>query len=285
MKKVFLLLVLIFSQHICANWIYSLDEAKLIALNSNKFILVEYYFSESSEMRRFNLDSWSNEAILKSADSFVLLRMPFDSNSFSGNNKINKKNINFLKLSLLQILDCNGKIIDNLEYSLIKKQLTDLLNNYSISTEFLSVDLMSCYKNTCFNTSARVAQKYLDFSLLVDNEIKSNILKVSDEYLSEAKKDLSKKDDDYNKKYQKLELLELFRFAYSLNFTKLEKKLVQFKEIDILENNLNYYYFLNYMVAKGLGKENFAEIDSKYKLIEGFDYFIKKSELILFKKV
>lgn len=279
MKKLFLFLVLFTSQFINATWITSFDEAQKLSLATNKFIVVDFWATWCGPCKKMDYDSWSDKEVGVILQDYIQLKIDIDTNRELAS-KYDIKSI-----PNMFIMDGNGKVVYSFLGYRNATELKKEIEKFAISTEFLSTDLINYYKKNSFNTCARVAQKYLDYTLLVDNEIKSNILKVSDEYLSEAKKDLSKKDDDYNEKHQKLELLELFRFAYSLNFTKLEKKLVQFKEIDILENNLNYYYFLNYMVAKGLGKENFAEIDSKYKLIEGFDYFIKKSELILFKKV
>ncbi|WP_395054914.1 thioredoxin family protein [Flavobacterium sp.] len=279
MKKFIFFITLFLSQFVNASWITSFEEAQKLSLATNKFIVVDFWATWCGPCKKMDYDSWSDQEVGVILQDYIQLKIDIDTNRELAN-KYDIKSI-----PNMFIMDGNGKVVYSFLGYRNASELKKEIEKFAISTEFMSLDLINYFKKNSFNTSARVAQKYLDYSLYVDEEIKSNILKVSDKYLSDAKKDLSKKEDDYKDKYQKLELLELFRFAYSLNFTKLEKKLLQFKEFDILESNLNYYYFLKYMVAKGLNKEDFAEIDSKYKLIEGFDYFIKKSELILSKKV
>ena len=134
-----------------------------------------------------------------------------------------------------------------------------------------------------YTTSVRAYQKYLDYSLLVDPKVKAEIIKAGDAYLNDAKKDLDKKDGNYIEKKQKLDLLELLELVYQFKFEKSSDKISKLKENDILENNKNYYYFLKYITSKALASEDFTTIENQVKELDGFDYFIKKTDLILSK--
>ena len=84
--------------------------------------------------------------------------------------------------------------------------------------------MVNYFKMKNYTTSTRVYMKYLDYSLLVESEAKSKIINLSVDYLNDAKKDLSKKDENYNEKKQKLDLLALFELAYEKKYEKISKK-------------------------------------------------------------
>ena len=77
-------------------------------------------------------------------------------------------------------------------------------------------------------------------------------------------------------------MLEYFR---SHKFKKLDIKLSSFKESEILENNLNLYYFLVYISAKAQHKEDFVAIEAKVASLDGFESYIGKANFILSKHV
>lgn len=158
------------------------------------------------------------------------------------------------------------------------------LEKFALSTEFLFNELFSFYKSKNYNTALRVYQKYLDYSLLVDKNMKAYFITLANLYFQDAKEKLEKKDLEYEEKNQKLRLFALYQFVYKMNLEKTEKKIGKYKLQDIKEGNLNIYYFLKYVIAKGLQKDNFSEIENEVTQLDGFDSFIKKADILLFRK-
>ncbi len=118
---------------------------------------------------------------------------------------------------------------------------------------------------------------------MVDKELQYNFLQLGQAYFDDAENSLSKKDENYLGKKQKLDLFSIFVYAYQNKFKKLDIKLTSFNETEILVNNLNLYYFLMYISAKAQYKENFTTIEAKVASLDGFESFMKIANFILTK--
>ncbi len=278
MKKTFLLCLLTVSQFSNANWVTSFDDAKKLALASNKFMIVDFWATWCGPCKKMDFDSWSDPQVNQVLDNYIKVKIDIDLER----SLANRYGIN--SIPNMFIMDGNGKVV----YSFLgyhdASQLKSELLKFSFSTEFLSNDLINYYKMKNYNTSTRVFLKYLDYSLLVDSGVKNKILVLSDSYLDDAKKELSKKDEGYNQKRQKLDLLKLFELAYDFQFNKISKKLAELKEDEIDESNKDYYNFLKYITSKALNSVDFSVIETKVKEIDGFDYYITKANFILSKR-
>jgi len=248
-----------------------------MALVSNKFILVDFWATWCGPCKKMEMDSWNQPQVAEILQNYVTVKVDIDLYQ-----EIARK-YGIESIPNMFILDGNGKVV----YSFLGYQDADQLKNellkFAFSTEYLSADLVNYFKMKNYNTSLRVGLKYLDYSLMVDNTVKDQILSLSDSYLDEAKKNLSKKEENYLEKKQKLDLVSLFDLAYERKFEKLSKKIAEFKENDIAENNKEYYNFLRYISEKALSKVDPMSLEEKYKKIEGFDYYMVKANQILAK--
>ncbi|MDP5201328.1 hypothetical protein [Flavobacterium sp. DG2-3] len=153
------------------------------------------------------------------------------------------------------IIDPNGKIIHQFTGYQTASDLKRELIQYSLSTEYLATELIGFYQTQKYNTAIRIAQKYYNYSLLVNNNIKGRIVRVANEYLKDAKDELKKSDENYLQKKQKLELLVLYELAYRFDFEKLNKKISAIKAEEINELNDYQYWFLKYLATKGTQKD------------------------------
>ncbi|HNP34022.1 MAG TPA: thioredoxin domain-containing protein [Flavobacterium sp.] len=279
MKKIALFSLLFLSQFSQAGtWMTSFDEAKKMALATNKFILVDFWATWCGPCKQMDMDSWNNMEVNQVLDNYIQVKVDIDNNK----DIANKYGIQLIPN--MYIMDANGKVVYSFEGYHDANALKRELIKFAYSTSFLSNDLINYSKMKNYSTSTRVYMKYLDYSLLVDSEeAKNKLINLSVDYLNDAKKDLSKKDESYDEKKQKLDLLILFELAYEKKYEKVSKKISEMKESDILENNKNYYYFLKYVTAKALNSDDFAAIESKSKEIDGFDFYIDKANHILAK--
>ena len=222
-----------------------------------------------------DLDSWSDSQVNQILDNYIKVKIDIDlERSLANQYGINS-------IPNMFIMDGNGMVVYSFMGYQDANQLKNELIKFAFSTEYLSGDLVNYFKMRCYNTSLRLSLKYLDYSLLVQKEVKDNIMNLSDLYLDEAKKGLSKKDEKYIEKKQRLDLVSMFYLAYQKKFEKLSKKIADIKEKDVAESNKDYYNFLKYISDKALSKGDLSLFEEKYKNIEGFDYYMNKANLII----
>jgi hypothetical protein len=181
----------------------------------------------------------------------------------------------------LMILDSNGYELHRFNSFERQVDIHNVLLNFTIPKDFFSSDFsnyMSC-KN--YSNATRLAIKYYDYSLLVEKALKPEIYKAANYYLKEATKLLSKKDELYKEKIEKIRIINLYYWAYNKNFDVLNEKINSFSASDLNENNLIRFYFLKYLSSKSLQTDDFKGIDEKTRTIEGFDSFVNKADLIM----
>lgn len=278
MKKIFLILFVLISQLINANWLTNFEEAKKVSLATNKFMIVDFWASWCGPCKKMDYNSWSDASVNAILENYIQVKINIDLDR----ELANKYGIN--SIPNMFVMDGNGMVVHSFSGYQSACELKKELEKFEISTEFLSVDLVNFYKNNNYNTALRVFQKYLDYSLFVDKEIKNKILKIGNDYFSKARKMVSKKMENYDEIKQKIDLLELYNYAYDYNYDKLSIKLLNINKNVILENNLNNYYFLKLITAKGLGSEDRVKIEEETIKLENFSYYARKIDLILSKR-
>lgn len=181
----------------------------------------------------------------------------------------------------LLLVDGNGKEVYRFNDLGDEREFFEVLQNFSFSREFFICERQNFSKDHSFHTALRVAQKYLDYSLVVDPRYKNAVFSVGHSYIVEAEKALSKKDIAYAEKLQKLELFRLFHWAYGKNFSFLNQELTKLSVENLFEGNANLFYFLKYVTAKALQQDDFLQIEARGKTIDGFEFFVKKADIIL----
>jgi thioredoxin-like negative regulator of GroEL len=278
MRKIYLFSLLLLCQISNANWMTSFDEAKKMSLATNKFIIVDFWATWCGPCKKMESDSWSNAEVNQILEGYVQVKVDIDAD------KELARHYGIESIPNMFIMDGNGKVVYTFSGYHDAEKLKRELQKFAFSTEFLSNDLINYFKMKNYNTSLRVFQKYLDYSLLVDTAVKDKILDLGESYLEDAKNELSKKDENYAEKKQKLDLLKLCEFAYDLKFEKVSKKLTELRENEIIGGNKNYYNFLKYITAKALNSQDFPSIESELTAIDGFDYYIDRANFILSKR-
>lgn len=279
MKKIllfFFFLASVFSQ---ACPCLSFKEAQKKALLANKFILVHFGNYSQIEMGMpflKEVQSAENSRILM--ENFIYVCVPKERSE----TLYKKFHINDSQTVL--IVDANGVELFKFSNFESPENAVAVLQNFSFADPFLGNDLNNFHKNKSYNTALRLAQKYYDYSIVLDKNLKKHVFKAAEFYLDEAEAFLSKKDPILEEKNQKIALLKLYRWAYLKNFSLLNQNLQSFLEASIYENNKSAFYFLKYITAKVLHHNDFTEIAAQANQVEGFDYFIKKSALILEEK-
>jgi thiol-disulfide isomerase/thioredoxin len=269
MKKIILIAILFITQTSQATWLTSFEDAQKMALATNKFIIVDFWATWCKPCLEMDKNVWNDPQIQEIMQGFVNLKIDIDTNKDLANRYF------ITGVPNIMIIDANGKIVHSFIGSRDVQNLKSEIEKFNLSTEFLSTDLLNFYNTKNFNTAIKTSLKYFDYSILINKTIKNNLLKTSNNYLTEAKALLYKKDKDYAKKKQKLDLYSLYDLAYTFNFIKLSKKLEGIKpeEIDLI--NEYSYWFLKYLATKGTDKST-TELEQKIKDL-GLESVINKS--------
>lgn len=277
MKKLLLFVFLFVSMSNFANyWYESFEEAQKMALASNKLILIDFWATWCGPCKKMDVDTWNNAEVKTLIEDFVLLKVDIDSNrELAGKYSVSS-------IPNIFIVDPNGKKIYSFLGYKSPNELKKEVKDYILNTEYLSNELINHFKQANYSTALRLTQKYFDYALLVDKNIKNAFINISSEYLEDAKSKLDKKDADYTDKLQRLKLLELYEYVYKFNFEKLEKKLNdKFPENSIAENNKLFYSFLKYAVTKGLNKPEAEVLKTQLLATENLASLPNKVEKVL----
>jgi len=274
MKKVALLLVLFLAQAAMACHCLTVNEAKKEALKTNKFVILHFskffMFDDDASIQNSTMPEEGKEIFR----NFIYVCMP----RYATEQYYRQYNVKTFPQML--IIDANGRELYRLNYDNLGEILEALID-FTLPNTFLGNELNQFAKKKSYNTAMRVAQKYFDYSLLVDAKFRPNIYKVGQSYLAEAESLLLKNDADYGEKDQKLQLMKLFHWGYEKNFSLLDEKLAEMQTAKIHPGNLGIFYFLKYLSAKAQQSADFLSIQAQAQTIEGFDSYAKKAELIL----
>ena len=256
------------------------NKARKEALKENKFMLVHFtnYFMYDDEDLDGNpiMNPIQENTYIKD----LLQNYKYVCVTPNDNYALYKK-YNIQNIPQLLVIDGNGKEVyrfadfgDAAEFSIV-------IQNFIIPDHFLTSELANYNKHKSYATAMRLAQKYLDYSLLVDQHLKKGIFNTAESYLAEAESLISKRDDKCKENYQKLRLLQIVVFAYQQNFSYLNEKIHAFDQSTIYESNQLIYYFLKYITAKALHQDEFMQIEKEALALDGFENFKKKCDLIL----
>ena len=251
-KKILVFLMILFAivATYSQSWLNSLENAKKMALASNKLIFVDFTASWCGPCKMMDANVWSKEDVQMQMKNYVTVQIDIDINKDIANS------YNIRSIPNLFILDPNGKIVENNMGYRDDKFMISWLKKYSINTSFLQNKLISFYKKPTYSSALRLADKYQIYSLYLDKSIKNKFYSVADEYFEIAFK-LLKKAKVKNKKMlkQKIELFKLRKKAFQGKIKKLNKKLSKFDESSILTSNQSLFSFLNYITQIQNNKE------------------------------
>lgn len=276
-KAIFFLLIITSGYGFACNCL-DFNKAQKKAIEQNKFLLVHFsdsfYTNEKGDgiMSLPLLSDESNRIV----DNYIFVCVPKTQHPSL------LKKYNITEDFQLMILDSNGYELHRFKKFEKQVDIYNVLLNFTIPKGFFSSDFSNYSSCKNYSNATRLAIKYFDYSLLVEKALKPEIYKAANYYLEEATKLLSKKDELYKEKIEKIRIINLYYWAYNKNFDVLNQKINSFSASDLNENNLILFYFLKYMSSKSLQTDDFKEIDERIRKIEGFDGFVKKAELIMY---
>ena len=127
----------------------------------------------------------------------------------------------------IKIMDVNGHIINTTIAYYEYLDIASFISKYALNTSFLKAELTQYRAQKDFNTAYRLATKYIDFAVFVNDEVRPEIIKLSNIYLKEAEAFVS--TEQPNTLSRKIELQNIYQ---DLVLGKAKKVLRQLKRID-----------------------------------------------------
>lgn len=285
MKRFVLLLLVGFTLSLPAqNWMQSMEIATRLARGQNKLVLMvwqeasEYPLSvivENSEGKDIYIRNIFDSPELSKLlwKHFVLVKVD---EIFYGDmlKEIKgKRNLNYISSfndDSLKIMDANGNIIGTTGGVAEVLDLSKFIAKYSLDTEYLKQELLNYFNKKDFYSTFYLASKYLDYSILVNEKVRPEILKLAEIYFDETEVFLTT-DTTLKDKPALKQRLFLTKLKEDLIKNKPRRVLRQLKKIDdeeLLKVNKPLKTFLSYAAYKLLGDtEKFAVLEKDVSLL------------------
>jgi thioredoxin-like negative regulator of GroEL len=220
-------------------------------------------------------ESWKDPEIEALMQNFVPVKIDIDQESGLANE------YNVRAIPDVFILNGNGDVVFHKKGYMSKAEVARLLKDYSLQTSFVQMESIAYFKSQKYHTALRLARKYQDFSLYLEEDVRENVLRVSEKYLKDASKLLDKKQSNYDWVNQQIELLELVPILYSGNYDKVARKMDRnFDREEINDKNLSLYYYLNYCCSRGMDVAEKSEWKESLSTYDTSDEFTQKAKIL-----
>lgn len=284
MKKIICILLLFIyfqsSDSQIREWMSPLKFAQIKARSENKLILMAWKRSLEIPFSAIVKDENGKDIYIKNLfesplineflwKSFILVEVDDD---FYGElmeeikGKRSQSYVDTFEDDSLKIMDANGNIIGTSGAFTEVLNLSKFVIKYNLDTSFLKQELINYDTNKEFYSAFYLASKYVDYSILVNDNVRDEILRLSDVYFAEAEQFLAEDKNLDNKKalYQRIKLI---RLKQDLIKNKSGKVIRQINKIDLLEVNEPLKVFLLYTAYRLKNDvENFSVLEKKLSL-------------------
>ena len=267
-------------------WMTNLDIAQKLALSQNKMVLMvwedttEYKYqvvvNDEKGNTVFVQNLFENEEVSPLIWEYFV---PVIVNEFEYadlydkiKDKQSQKYIDKFNDDSIKIMDVNGNILNVSNQPEGYQNITKIILDYGLSTEFLSHEFKGYNNKLDFYSAYYLASKYLDYSLYMKESIRENIVDLAMIYLDEAAEHIE--GNPVENQLGLTQRVELSRIQQYLILKRPRKVLRELKRMDadtIAQNNqgfVDFLYYTSYRVLEDLDeaelwKSNISSVDLK----------------------
>lgn len=266
------------------DWLNSLELAKTFARSENKMILMvwneatKYPFKAVVKNQKgkdiFLRNIFTSDAVLDMFwENFIPVMVNeevYDALFIDIKGKRKLSYIDVFNDDSLKIMDANGTILGSSGANTEFLNVTKFIKKYSLNTSYLKQELFNYKIEKTFYSAFYLASKYVDYSLLVNDKVRSEILKLSDIYFKEAEIYLQKDKTLENKAslLQRIQLTVLKQDLITGKSKRVLRKLKTIEENSIADVNKPLLDFLKYTAYRLRNEsEEFAKFEKKISLL------------------
>ncbi|WP_179319347.1 hypothetical protein [Winogradskyella helgolandensis] len=293
-KFIINVLFLLFAFHLSHSqaWMTNLDIAQKLALTQNKMVLMVWeestkypygVLANDENGKTIYIESLFESEVISPIiwEHFVpVIVSEYKYADLYGEikDKRSQKYINKFNDDSIKIMDVNGNILNVSSDPESFQNITTIINNYALNTDYVSTELIGYKTQRDFYSSFYLASKYFDFSLYMKDKIRSEFIDLGIIYLNEATGFIATQPtEDQLALTQRAALLDLQQY---LILKRPKKVLRQLKRMDaegIEPNNESFVAFLYYTAYQILNDvTNAALWESKISSVN-----LKKAQLLI----
>ncbi|MEY8847541.1 hypothetical protein AB9K26_01900 [Psychroserpens sp. XS_ASV72] len=273
------------------DWMTSLEVAKSLGLVQNKLLFViweDAYYNPypvlikdakgNAVVEDMLSNDSLNEAIWKHFVPVVLSESRYEELLNDIKDKRPQSYIDKFNDDSIKIMDVNGNILNTKVEYYDYLDIVKFIVKYALDTSYLQAELMNFRTQKDFNTTFRLASKYMDFSVLVSKDLRKEVLQLSDFYLRDAKDFISEEANEVRTELaQKVELLNFKQELILNNPRKVLRRLKKIESSTIASSNEELWAFLHYTAYLLLKDESNASVwRTKVSLVN-----LKKANMIV----
>ena len=161
----------------------------------------------------------------------------------------------------IKIMDVNGYILNVSPGPLNYENITTLINQYALNTDYISTELRNYSENKSYYAAYYLASKYLDLALHVNEKIRKDIIDLSNIYKDEALVLLALDNTLENEQAlrQRAMLLGLQQYLILNRPKKVIRQLKKMDAATIDKTNRSFVAFLYYVGYMSLNEVEIAD--------------------------
>ncbi|OZV69009.1 hypothetical protein [Winogradskyella aurantia] len=267
-------LVAVFSFYLSHSqeWMRSLPIAQDLAMAQNKMVLMVWedmtkyrypvLIKDKYGRNRLVPNLFTNERlspiIWENFVPVIVNENMYESLFLKIKNKRKQSYIDKFNDNSIKIMDINGNILNTNPNTGDYENISVLLNKYALNTTYLASELKNYHEQKNFYSAYFLAAKYMDFSLYFGDDVRAEILRLSEIYSDEASSFLIAEPlEDRLVLEQRLALLESKNDVIAGKPQRAYRKLKRIKKDGVLEANQPMFVFLSFtthMITKRYDK-------------------------------
>ena len=178
----------------------------------------------------------------------------------------------------IKIMDVNGNILNLSSDPDNFQNITQLINNYALNTEYILPELIGYHTEKDFYSAYYLASKYFDYSMYTKEIVRPSLIDLGLIYLNEASEFISANpSEDHKTLKERVALLDVQQYFITKRPKKVIRQLNRMDAENMELNNQSFVAFLYYTAYKATNDEKNALLwESKISSVN-----LKKAQLLI----